>query len=263
MIHILYRDESADKGEKYGDFFGGCMVRSTDIHRITQALEEKKQALNLGKEIKWTKVTDQYLPKYMEMMDLFFSFVKEGTVKVRVMFRSEEEVPSQPELRKNGEKYFRLYYQFLKHSFGLTNIPEQELPVRLIINLDTLPDKHGQRKEFKEFLCRLPKTLHNDRLIIAPEDISEVDSHQHVLLQCVDIVMGAMYFRLNGLHKVIPEGKNRPGKKTKAKDELYQHIYHHIDEILPHFNIEISTGNRGYASQHWESPYEHWRFRPY
>ena len=58
MIHILYCDESADKGEKYGDFFGGCMVRSTDIHRITQALEEKKQALNLGKEIKWTKVTE-------------------------------------------------------------------------------------------------------------------------------------------------------------------------------------------------------------
>ena len=99
--------------------------------------------------------------------------------------------------------------------------------------------------------------------MIAPDDISEVDSHQHVLLQCVDIVMGAMYFRLNGLHKVIPEGKTRPGKKTKAKNELFRHIYHHIDEIHPHFNIEISTGNHGYASQHWESPYEHWRFRPY
>ena len=263
MIHILYCDESADKGEKFCDFFGGCIIKSTDLYRVTKALEDKKTALNLGKEIKWTKVTDRYLPKYMEMMDLFFSFVKEGTVKVRVMFRSKEDVPSQPELRRNDEKYFKLYYQFLKHSFGLTEIPEQELPVRLLINLDTLPDKHGQRKEFKEFLCRLPETLHNDRLMIAPEDISEVDSHQHVLLQCVDIVMGAMYFRLNGLHKVIPEGKSRRGKKTVAKDELYQHIYHHIAEIHKNFNAGISTGSHGYTSPHWESPYEHWRFRPY
>lgn len=262
MVYILYCDESSDKGTKYGDFFGGCMIQSSNIYRVTKALEEKKVELNLGKEIKWTKVTDQYLSKYMAMMDLFFSFVKDGTVKVRIMFRNINDIPSQPEFRRNSQKYFKLYYQFLKHSFGFTHIPENDLPVRLIINLDTLPDKHGQRQEFKEFLCRLPETLHNNQILISPDDISEVDSRQHILLQCVDIVMGSMYFKLNGLNTFKPEGAPRRGKKTIAKEKLYQHIYHHITDIHPRFNAGISTGKHGNEFSHWESPYEHWLFKP-
>ena len=52
--------------------------------------EEKKQELNLFGEIKWTKVTANYLNKYLEMMDLYFKFIKEGKIKVRIMFQATE-----------------------------------------------------------------------------------------------------------------------------------------------------------------------------
>jgi hypothetical protein len=30
MAYIIYCDESADKGEKFRDFFGGCIINSKD-----------------------------------------------------------------------------------------------------------------------------------------------------------------------------------------------------------------------------------------
>ena len=79
-------------------------------------------------------------------------------------------------------------------------------------------------------------------------------------MQCVDVVLGAMFFKLNGLNKVIPQGETRRGKRTVAKEKLYQHIYKRISEIHPAFNAGVSTGSRGRNNPHWESPYEHWKF---
>ena len=47
MAYIIYCDESAGKGIKYSDFFGGCILNSTNQFEITKALEEKKEELSL------------------------------------------------------------------------------------------------------------------------------------------------------------------------------------------------------------------------
>ncbi len=78
-------------------------------------------------------------------------------------------------------------------------------------------------------------------------------------MQCLDIVLGSMAFRLNDMHKEKPEGQKRRGKKTIAKEKLYKHINKYIREIKPGFNIGISTGtNSGFDK--WEHPYRHWKF---
>ena len=98
---------------------------------------------------------------------------------------------------------------------------------------------------------------------MVPEDqIAEVKSHNHVLLQCVDIVLGAIQFRLNDLHKVKPEGSRTRGKRTIAKEKLYKHINRRIRNIYPNFNIGITTGTKGDESSYWGHPYRHWLFIP-
>ena len=263
MAYIIYCDESADKGEKFRDFFGGCIIDSKDQFELIQALEKKKKALNLEHEVKWTRVTENYLGKYLELIDLFFDFIKSGKIKVRIMFRATSDVPSRLPASTVDDKYFKLYYQFLKHSFGLMTIPKECTPTNIIIYLDTLPDKHGKRDEFKAFIHAMPQSqdFWNSNIEIRSRDIIEVDSRQHVLLQCTDVILGAMNFKLNGLDKAKPEGQIHRGKRTIAKDKLYQHIQRRISEIHPNFNIGVSTGNRGFANPHWESPYEHWLFR--
>ena len=263
MAYIIYCDESSDKGEKYCDFFGGCMINSADQHELTVTLEQKKKELHLEQEVKWTKVTENYLSKYTELIDLFFDFVQAGRIKVRIMFRAKTDAPANMGNISVDDKYFKLYYQFLKHSFGLMHIPVESTPVNLIIFLDTLPDKHGKRDEFKAFLANMPNSrdFRGVDIRIRSRDIIEVDSRDHVLLQCTDIILGSMQFKLNGLNLLKPEGKNRRGKRTIAKDQLYRHIQKRICEIHPNFNIGVSTGDRGLANPHWESPYEHWLFR--
>lgn len=64
----------------------GALINLSDINLIENALNSKKQELNLNGEIKWTKVTDNYLEKYIDMINLFFEFIKSGKIKVRIMF---------------------------------------------------------------------------------------------------------------------------------------------------------------------------------
>ena len=262
MTYILYCDESADHGEKFSDFFGGCIIDSVNQNDIVSALENKKKQLNLNAEIKWTKVTENYLDKYFEMIDLFFDFVESGKVKVRIMFRKTDDAFKRSEDAIDN-KYFKLYYQFIKHSFGLKTIPIDCTPAKIILYLDVLPDKHGQRERFKEYISSIPSfsDFEGVNIVIRPRDIIEVDSHDHILLQCTDIVLGAMNFKLNEYNKAKPEGSHRRGKRTIAKEKLYKHILERICRIHPAFNIGVSTGARNYDNPHWESPYEHWLFQ--
>ena len=116
MDYLIFCDESLLKGQFFSHFYGGALVRSKDYEDVRKALEEKKQELNLFGEIKWTKVTANYLSKYREMMDLYFKFIREGKIKVRIMFQATKH---EIEEHNDADKYHILYYQFIKHAFGL------------------------------------------------------------------------------------------------------------------------------------------------
>jgi len=266
LEYILYCDESSQKGPKYSDFFGGCLISSKDLWEVTNALDAKKAELFMRGEVKWSKVTENYLNKYIELMTLFFSFVKDGKVKVRIMFRKNSDEPSDPNITNIADdKYFKLYYQFIKNAFGFRYLTGDE-PVYIRIYLDQLPDTKTKCAEFKKFLLDMPQTNDFSRspMRVRKGDIAEVVSHDHVLLQCLDIALGAMFFRLNSLHKRIPDGQKRRGKRTIAKEKLYKHISSQINDVFSHFNIGESTGARGeaYPDCYWKHSYRHWRFTP-
>ena len=264
MEYILYCDESAPKGEKYSDFFGGCIVRADRLHQIEDALNAKKAELHLGGEIKWTKVTENYKDKYCEVIHLFFDYVRSGDIRVRIMFRKTADQYVHTDETGKDDRYFKLYYQFLKHSFGFSTCQAITGSYFVHVLLDELPDHSSTADSFKDYIVRLPETLRDKDtgLHIRKRDIGEVRSHDHVLLQCTDIVLGSMYFRLNELHQHIEDGKKIRGKRTRAKEAVYKCIYREIAEIHPNFNTGTSTGARNYDYPHWESPYEHWLFTP-
>jgi hypothetical protein len=266
LEYILYCDESSQEGLKYSDFFGGCLVSSKDMPSIVETLKTKKLELNLYGEVKWSKVTENYLNKYIELTTLFFSYIKSGKIKVRIMFRNNKDLPTDSTNHLPEDKYFKLYYQFIKHAFGLMHVKVESEPIYLRVYIDQLPDKKEKCSRFKQFLVDLPRTsdFSGSSIAIRKSDVAEVKSHEHVLLQCLDIVLGAMHFRLNKLNKAIPEGQSRRGKRTVAKEKLYKHILNEINDIFPNFNIGESTGNRGsqYPDFYWSHHYRHWRFKP-
>lgn len=261
---IIYADESTQKGQYYSNFYGGVLIRSDHIDHVRHALDEAKRQQNLYNEIKWSKVTAQYLEKYQEMMNTFFAFVRQDIIKVRIMFTQNSHVPVNLDAYQRENSYHLLYYQFIKHAFGLANSNQGQSPIHLRIYLDRMPDTQEKNAQFKAYLVSLQNTVHfrRARIKIKPDQIAEIDSHQHDILQCLDVVLGAMQFRLNDQHKVKPQNSVRRGSRTIAKEKLYKHIRQHICQMHPNFNIGITTGRQGDWANVWQQPYRHWLFVP-
>ena len=112
--YLLYCDESVEKGIYYSDFYGGALLDSKHFEHVVKTLNLKKEQLNLFKEVKWHKVSSTYLEKYMSLIDEFFNFIKDGTIKIRIMFRQSafEPINLSSEQKDNG--FFLLYYQFIQ-----------------------------------------------------------------------------------------------------------------------------------------------------
>ncbi|WP_010324474.1 DUF3800 domain-containing protein [Marinobacterium stanieri] len=261
---VIYCDESVKKGQFYSDFYGGVLVQSGDQNRIIDALSQRLIDLELGAEVKWTKISEQYAQRYIDLMDTFFDFVQEGLLKGRVTFTQNALKANQARLTKeqSEQEFFILYYQFIKWAFGLQHATSHAAPQRVRINFDELPDSKAKCDRFKEFICTIPdqREYHRSGIIIEPDDLYEVNSRNHVLLQCIDVVLGAMQFRLNDLHKVVPPGQRRRGKRTVAKERVFKHISRRIRGVYPNFNIGESTGTKGDVRNRWHHPYRHWKF---
>lgn len=262
--YILFCDESDGRGKYYSNFYGGVLVGATQYQRITQRLDEKKSELNLFGEVKWEKVTQRYLGKYQELIQTFFEEVKLGNIKVRIMFRQNAHQRANLTREQLEMEYFLLYYQFVKHAFGFEHLPISEQTTHLRLYFDQFPDTREKSEQFKGFLLGLQSNsqFRSSKIIIKKEDITEVRSHEHALLQCLDIVLGAMAFRLNDKHKEKPAGQRKRGKRTIAKEALYKTILKEIRQIHPNFNIGVTTRTRDNLSRRWESPYLHWCFTP-
>ena len=259
--YLIYSDESYIKGEFFSNFYGGALVDYTQLQKISDILNQRKKELNLGNEIKWSKMSENYLNKYIEMINLFFSFIKSNKIKIRIMFKQNAYRFDKLSKEKYEKEYQLLYYQFIKHAFGLDYSVENENDsIDLKLYFDQLPDTKEKSDEFKEHILHLNE-IFDEHINIKKEDIVEINSKDHVIQQCMDIILGSINFKLNNLDKVKIEGTNKRGRRTIAKEKLYKVILKNIREIYPNFNIGITTGIRGNIKNRWLDPYRHWLFK--
>lgn len=260
----IYCDESNISGRYFSNFYGGALVSSKDLEYVNDLLTQKKSELNFHGEIKWSKITENYLDKYLEFVSLFFKLIATGKVKIRIMFTQNRHVPKNLSAYHREHEYFLLYYQFIKHAFGLKHLEPTQQTTQVRLYFDKIPDTKEKAMQFKSFLLGLNynKQIKNNGLIFLPQNITDVHSHDHVILQSVDIILGAMQFRLNDHHKDKPKGQWKRGKRTIAKEKVYKHISNYIQKIYPRFNIGTSTSYRDSLTNIWGDPYRHWLFIP-
>lgn len=258
--YIIYSDESVSKGAAFSNFYGGALLRSRDIDNVRKQISDAKRSLNLYGEIKWQKVTANYLEKYVALMDLFFDLIAQDIIKIRIMFTQNIRVAANLTKEHRDQEYFILYYMFIKNAFGLIYCGERPVRVRLL--LDQMPANREQRERFRGYVSGLSSNadFRNARITIRAEDIVDVVSHDHDILQCLDVILGSINFRLNNLHLIIPPGKKRRAKKTRAKETLYKRMNKRMCQIRPHFNIGITTGSDGDRANRWQHSYRHWLF---
>lgn len=261
----IYCDESDIKGKHFSNFYGGALVESVHLATVISRLEAKKLELNLLNEVKWQKISEAYAGKYIAFLDEAFALLGEGLLKIRIMFTQNYFEAARLSAEQRENEFFLLYYQFVKHAFGLryAGIAEEETKVR--IYFDKLPDTKEKCEAFKGYVAGLNKNpaLKHAGIVLDKDQIAEVDSKLHVVMQCLDVVMGAIQFRLNDKHKEKPEGSRVRGKRTIAKEKVYKHVLMRIRELHGYpFNIGISTGQQGDPENLWKHSYRHWLFMP-
>jgi hypothetical protein len=262
--YIVWCDESVKKGDYYSNFYGGVMVAAHDYNAVVTAIKKKVDEIGITEEIKWQKVDMVKLPAFIALVDTFFQLLKKKKIKVRIMFTQNAVKAKGLRQEHFDGEYFFLYYQFFKHAFGFqyANTSRNRL-IYIKPFFDYMPDTHSKRQQFKEYIKGLEsiKAFSDAGIKLRKDDIAEVDSKKHLLLQMLDVVLGAIQFRLNNKHKEKPEGQRRRGKRTIAKERLYKHINKKIRELYPGFNIGTSTGCID-IEERWSHAYRHWCFKP-
>ncbi len=258
---FIWLDESDRHGEFYSNFYGGILVSSKHHREVMERMHSIVTELGITDEIKWQKVNEFHYEKYLHVVDELFDLANEDKLKIRIFFRHNQFTATRLTPEEKKAYYQMLYYQFIKFAFGLPYADEELGPMTLFI--DEIPLRQSERDEFLSHLRALASdpVLKGKGLQIADDGIVEVNSKQHLPLQFMDVILGAICFKLNEKDKLKPEGQNRIGKRTLIKLKLYKHINARIREIYPNFNVGVTTPIR-VSSDSWTQVYRHWSFIP-
>ena len=258
---FIWLDESDRHGEFYSNFYGGILVSSKHHREVMERMRSIVAEVGINDEIKWQKVNEYHYEKYLRVVDELFDLAKEGKLKIRIFFRHNQFTASRLTPDEKKADYQMLYYQFIKFAFGLPYADEDLDSMTLFI--DEIPLRQSERDEFLLHIRGMANdpVLKSKGLRIADDGIVEVNSKQHLPLQFMDVILGAICFKLNEKDKLKAEGENKIGKRTLVKLKLYKHINARIREIYPNFNIGVTTPIRVPADS-WTQVYRHWSFIP-
>lgn len=246
--YIIVCDESTKKGKNFSYFYGGAMLLESKYEMISNIINDFKTKLYLN-ELKRIKITEKNYRDYIKVLELFFTFVKSGDIKIRIMFSPNDELLHLP--KNLNESYTKFYYTFIKNAFNIFYAKEN-ISLRLIV--DDLPETREQCNKFKR--C-LKDSLNNNNKINANkvnlklDDIAEVDSKNHIILQCVDVIVGLVDFYLNSNKNEI---KN--SKRALAKLKVWNKVYENIKVIDNNFNI-LETTKPVFSNRGWKKVYAH------
>ncbi|MCX8474259.1 MAG: DUF3800 domain-containing protein [Sphingomonas sp.] len=263
--YIIFCDESDDKGRFYSNFYGGALIEASKQQKLHTELQAVKDDLNIFEgEMKWERITEPYAEKYISFVNATFDIIARGDMKIRIMFTQNRNQPILDEYQI-GNDYFLLYYQFIKHAFGLQHSVPHGFTASATLLLDDVPanaEKFHQFKEYMSSLSTFPKWSRAG-FSISYEDITDVDSKKHNVLQALDVILGGIQSRLNEKHtKPIPPAKRR-SKRARAKERVYKAIKDRIFTLYPNFNVGVSTAATEGPQMRFEHPYRHWLFVPF
>lgn len=251
--YIIICDESTKHGSNYSYFYGGAILKENRYENITNTLNIFKEHYGLH-ELKRTKITEANYKDYIEVLNLFFTFVKSGDIKIRIMFSPNGQLDKTIPHSLN-ETFMKFYHTFIINAFNIFYAREN---FRLRVVCDDLPETREQCNKFKQ--CLVNKIVKNDRVnankvFISQQDIEEVDSKKHTVLQCVDVIVGLVDFALN-----TTEEELKKSKRAQAKYAVWKRILNYIFELHGNF-ILTETTRPTYSHKGWIKKYSHFVYK--
>ena len=254
---------------RYWCFFGGLMGSERSADRLETELRKCIESHHpFRREVKWSRLDSFNSQLYTELVDIFFENLIENDLRYRQFFLDRSYVWKRDtfEDRSELDVQYRMYYQFLKHHFGLKYLPFLSNSDHYLIHVRL--DEHSSqqhKKKLTEFVHDLPRILERSDMEIR---VRFVDSKKLRRLQVCDILMGAAGSYGNRLHKRRDEGQRGMKPRQKVRYQLAKHIYDRFREIDARergskaFSWFESTGRDGAMENRFRHKLRIWKFIP-
>jgi hypothetical protein len=253
---------------RYWSFFGGIFAPKQDADRLDTKLHAIRDGHRYRREIKWSDLSPQWLPLYIDLVNELFVHLTNHDVRYRQAFRDRSVVFVPPVGAPQDsilDVEFKLYYQFIKHSFGLKYLPLAQGGFdKIILRLDThSSQKH--RSRFKEFAEGLPRLLGRTDLEI---DCTHHCSTKLIRIQMCDVLAGAAGSYGNKFHDKRATGQRGMTEYQKCRHTLARHIYNKMRNLnnltrgKNAFNWFESTGRDGNPKNALLHKIRIWKFIP-
>ncbi len=109
--YIIVCDESTKKGKMYSYFYGGAILEECKYDKISGILNDYKSKFGFN-ELKRIKISEANYKSYIEVLDLFFTFVKSGDIKIRIMFSPNNQLFTDIP-HSHNETFMKFYHTFI------------------------------------------------------------------------------------------------------------------------------------------------------
>jgi len=202
-IYNLYCDESChleNDGKKYM-LLGYVSCPYPQIKEHSENIKKIKQKFNFFGEMKWSKISNSNISFYSEIIDYFF----DKHLNFRALIVNKTTINKERFSDSFDDFYYKMYWQLIIHKIDTLN--------RYNIYLD-IKDSLSATKVHK-----LKQILNMNLQVI--DRLQNIRSHESLLLQMCDVILGAISYNLN------QENKNRSAKielidriKKKTKHDL-------------------------------------------
>lgn len=199
----IYCDESCHLENDGKEFMvlGSINSAYNQVKYHTNMIKHLKKKHNFYAEIKWNNVSDSKLRFYEELLDHFFA----TDLRFRAVVVPKTKINNESFSQDYNTFYYKMYYQLLNHLINT----QYTYNVYLDIKDDLSADKVTELKKILNIQFGVFRNIQNIR------------SHESLLLQLADLIMGAISYNVN-----IEE------KNSKAKIQLIEKIKSHSKQNL-------------------------------
>jgi len=234
MNYHIYCDESRQTKDRFM-VIGGIIIPEENVEVFNQTMEKFRQEENMRAELKWSKVTNQKLAKYLRFVDYFFALNNTDKLHFHATVIDNHRMDYKRFSKGDREEgFYKFYYELLLQSFGRHADSHSKLFIYFDYRTTNYPLKtlketlnRGMRRRWK---------LNTDIIKVIEPRRAKLTN----LIQMTDIMLGAIGFQKNGFDLLV--------NSRQAKIDLANHIAHsagleNLKESTPRLNRHFTIWN--------------------
>lgn len=179
----IYCDESChlENDHKNYMFLGKISSAYNQVKYHTEQIKELKKKHNFYGEIKWTNVSKSKIHFYMDLVEYFFY----TDLHFRAIGINKSKIKHQEFGQTHDDFYYKMYYYLLNHN------------VQSLYNYNVYLDIKDSLSAYK--VNKLKEILNSKYGVF--RNIQNIRSHESLLMQLTDFMMGAISYLHNNLEK--------------------------------------------------------------